>query len=454
MNTLLLYLVESTFSMVVLFAVYWLFLRKDTFFQVNRFYLLAMILFSMLVPLFPLSWVPSGTTSAVVILLDPVLITPDKVQHTISAHIQWVEIGAVVYITGLIIFLLRFGLQLLQLYRITRRFGIKKTEGHRVVFVDRGYSPFSFFNLVFINEESVPAGSLSTILEHERIHIRQHHTLDMILLEFAAILQWFNPIVWLTGREMKTIHEYLADEGVLQTGISRSRYQQMILDETMGIQVNSLTNNFNVSLLKNRILMMTKPKSGSWARSKLLIALPALAALLFLLPASSISKSTSKGSSDNLLATSVFSTSPAASLISAALVPQDKPKQEPQAKKAPSQPNKNGVYTLVEQQPKFAGGDEAMIKFLSENITYPEAAKKAGVQGKVFLTFVVQANGAVTDVKVLRGIGSGCDEEAVRVVKMMPNWIPGQEKGKNVAVQFNIPINFRLDADKKEPPKK
>jgi TonB family protein len=276
----------------------------------------------------------------------------------------------------------------------------------------------------------------------------------MILLELASILQWFNPVVWLTSREMKTIHEYLADEGVLQTGISRSRYQQMILDETMGIQVNSLTNNFNVSLLKNRILMMTKPKSGSWARSKLLIALPALAALLFLLPASSISKSAVKGSSDNLLATSVFPTIPVASVISAIPVPQEKPKNEPQSKNTPAQPDKNGVYYVVEKQPQYPGGIDALMKFLGENIKYPEAAKKAGVQGKVFLSFVVQANGTVTTVKVIRGIGSGCDEEAVRVVKMMPNWIPGQEKGKNVAVQFNIPINFRLDSDKKEPPKK
>jgi hypothetical protein len=171
-----------------------------------------------------------------VILLDPVLITPAKVEHTLSAHLQWIEVATVVYLTGALIFLLRFGLQLIQLYRITRHFGIKESHGQRVVFIDRGYSPFSFFNLVFINEEAIPAGSLATILEHERVHIRQHHTLDMILVELAAIIQWFNPIIWLTGREMKSIHEYLADEGVLQTGISRSQYQQMILDETMGIQ--------------------------------------------------------------------------------------------------------------------------------------------------------------------------------------------------------------------------
>jgi TonB family protein len=452
---MLLYLFESTICLLVLYPVYWFFLRRDTFFQVNRFYLVAMVLFSMLVPLLPLHLVSPGPPSSLVILLDPVLITPAKVQHTLSANLQWIEIAAIVYITGALIFFLRFGVQLIQLYRITRRFGIKESHGQRVVFVDRGYSPFSFFNLVFINEEIIPPGSLVNILEHERVHIRQYHTLDMILVEIAAILQWFNPIIWLTNREMKTIHEYLADEGVLQTGISRSQYQQMILDETMGIQVNNLANNFNVSLLKKRIIMMTKSKSGILAKSKVLIALPALAALLFLLPSFTISGSSDKGSSDKTQVTPVFMIAPAALPIVSSTIPQDNEKKKEKVKYvAPVQPDKNGVYILVEEQPQYTGGDDARIKFLQENIKYPEEAKKAGIQGKVFVTFVIQADGAVTNVKVLRGIGGGCDEEAIRVVKMMPNWIPGKEKGKNVAVQFNLPIKFLLDSDKKDKSKK
>jgi TonB family protein len=453
MNAMLLYLFKSTICLSMLYAIYWFFLRRDTFFHLNRFYLMAMVLFSILVPLLPLHWVPTGPSAAFVILLDPVLITPEKVQHALSAHLQWIEIAAVVYLTGAFIFLLRFGLQLFQLYRITRRFGIRKDKGLRVVFVDRGYSPFSFFNLVFINEEIIPSGSLETILDHERVHIRQVHSADMILVELAAILQWFNPIIWLAGREMKSIHEYLADEGVLQTGISRSQYQQMILDETMGIQLNNLANNFNVSLLKKRISMMTKSKSGTWAKSKLFIALPALAALLFLLPASSVSSSSDSGNPDKTQSVPLFVKSPAAVPITAGMEPQDKEKQKTEAKYVPGQPDKNGVYPVVEQQPQYTGGDEARIKFLQSNIKYPEDALKAGIQGTVFVTFVIQSDGALTNVKILRGIGGGCDEEAYRVVKMMPNWIPGMDKGRKVAVQFNLPIKFRLDADKKEKPK-
>ena len=317
-----------------------------------------------------------------------------------------------------------------------------------VVFVDRGYSPFSFFNLVFINEVTLPANSLQTILEHEQVHISQHHTVDLILVELATILQWFNPIIWLAGREMKSIHEYLADEGVLQNGISRPGYQQMILDETMGIRVNNLTNNFNVSLLKKRIAMMTKSKSKTWAKSKVLIALPVLLVLLFLLTARSYSNSDVLKVTGSPVFAPVYLTSGPDPVI------QDKPKKESQIKYVAPVVAGKEVYTVVEKQPSYPGGQDGYRKFLIENIKYPEEAMKNKVMGTVYITFVVEKDGAVTNVKVLRGIGSGCDEEAVRVVKMMPNWNPGENKGQPVAVQYNLPINFKLDCLKKDEPKK
>lgn len=103
------------------------------------------------------------------------------------------------------------------------------------------------------------------------------------------------------------------------------------------------------------------------------------------------------------------------------------------------------IYTVVEEMPTYPGGDDARIKFLSSNIRYPQLAKEKGIQGTVFVTFVIDEKGFVSDVKVLRGIGGGCDQEAVRVVKMMPRWVPGRMNGKTVRVQFNMPIKFLLD---------
>lgn len=447
MNDFLTYQFESTLCIVMFYTIYWFFLRRDTFFNVNRFYLLSMVLFSLLLPLLPVKWIDTGSPSGFMVLLEPVIITPDKVQQTLMNHLQWIEIAAVVYFTGVFIFLIRFALQIFQLYRITKRFGVCNHDGHRVVFVDRGYAPFSFFNLVFINEKEMTAESMTAILEHERVHIRQHHTLDMILVELAAAVQWFNPLIWLAGREMKSIHEYLADEAVLQNGISRSKYQQMILDETMGIRVNGLTNNFNVSLLKKRIVMMTKQKSNNWAKGKVLIALPVLLVLVFVLTARSFTRAVE-------LTPSVYpGISPALLTTVPNPIIQDKPKNTTEIKYVDPKTGKE-VYTVVDKLPEFRGGKDGYVKFLLENIIYPEDAKKKGITGTVFITFVVEADGAVTGVKVLRGFNTDCDKEALRVVKMMPNWIPGENKGKKVAVQYNLPIKFALDGKKKEEPKK
>ncbi len=447
MNALLLYLLKSNLCVLVLYAVYWFFLRRETFFLVNRFYLLAMVLFSMLAPLIPIHLTPANPSSAMVVLLQPVIISPDTVAQTLQSHLKWFEIAAVVYFTGILVFMLRFGMQLIQLYLITRRSGIRKRGNQRVVFVDRGYSPFSFFNLVFINEAVVPRESLPAILEHECIHIRQYHTLDMIMIEIATILQWFNPVLWMAGREMKVIHEYLADEGVLQNGISRHIYQQMILDETMGIRVNNLTNNFNVSLLKKRIAMMTKSKSKTWAKSKVLIALPALLVLMLILTFPSYSSEEVMNPAESAVLARISEYTTPEPVI------QDKPKQKTQVKYEPVKAV-NGVYSVVEKMPSYPGGDDARVQFMVGNIKYPETAVKNKVMGTVYVTFVIKADGSISDVKVLRGIGSGCDEEAVRVIKLMPKWNPGMEKGKPVDVQFNLPIKFTLDSKKHEEPQK
>jgi periplasmic protein TonB len=103
------------------------------------------------------------------------------------------------------------------------------------------------------------------------------------------------------------------------------------------------------------------------------------------------------------------------------------------------------IFTVVEDQPEFPGGETARQQFLSDNLRYPQMAREAGIQGTVFVTFVVEIDGSVTDVRIVRGIGGGCDEEAIRVVKMMPNWEPGRQRGQPVRVQFVMPIRFRLN---------
>jgi len=260
MINFIIYLLQSAALLAVLYTVYWLFLRKDTFFHVNRFYLLSALVLSLVIPLLDIQIIARGPISPVIIMLDPVIISTDKIEKVASENLSWFEIAGVVYLTGVFIFSLRLIIQLIQLAVLIRRNKITRREGSNIVFVDRGYSPFSFFNFIFIRKEYYFDDKLTPVLAHEKIHIQQFHTLDLLLIEIAIILQWFNPFAWFAGRSMKSIHEFLADEGVLKKGFLQSDYQTLILNEAMGLQVNNLTNNFNVSLLKNRIKMMTKKR--------------------------------------------------------------------------------------------------------------------------------------------------------------------------------------------------
>lgn len=429
MNEIIQYLFESALGTTVLYFVYRVFLRRETFFRLNRIYLIGMIIFSLIIPLVPFSRLFAEETGNLAVILQPVLISPGTIDHVIALNWQWVDVLTAIYLSGVAFLLIRLLFMIAQLFMITGQFGIHRKNGLYLVPVDQGFAPFSFFNLVFINERSLAGSHLNTILAHEKVHIGQHHTFDLIIAEILTIVQWFNPVVWLMRKDFKSLHEFLADEGVLQTGISASQYQQMILNESMGIRVNDLTNNFNVSLLQKRIVMMTKSKSGKLAKAKLILALPAVLLLTTLFTASSFSNSDLAPARDakndlSLITPTEKSASP------------DTVVKENKSAKA---------FIEVEVQPAYPGGYEAMAKFMVENVKYPEAAKNNKVQGTVFVTFTVSKKGKLNNVKVLRGIGSRCDEEAVRVIKKMPAWEPALSQGKPVEAAITMPVKFALN---------
>ena len=282
MNSLILYLLHASVCLAIFYGIYWLFLRRDTFFTVNRFYLIGSIPFSMIIPLFDFSGWFRETGAAYFVLLDTITITPGDVTETINNNLSLFQVLAIVYFTGVGIFTIRFLFQLVQLLVLTSRSRVIRAHGLRIVQVDKHFSPFSFFNIVFIHASNPEESGIKEILEHERIHIRQLHSLDVIILEMLTILFWFNPFVWFYRRSVKSIHEFLADEGVLSGGTNKKYYQELLLQYSLGTLVNDMTNNFNHSLIKRRFIMMTRSKSNGAARLKLLFALPAAVLLLAL----------------------------------------------------------------------------------------------------------------------------------------------------------------------------
>ncbi|MBE0661458.1 MAG: energy transducer TonB [Bacteroidales bacterium] len=189
-----------------------------------------------------------------------------------------------------------------------------------------------------------------------------------------------------------------------------------------------LSNNMKHSTLKNRFTMMTKTNNRKPATFRLALAIVAVTTVSFGVFISACQTGTQKAETETTEQETIE-------------VPSEQIEVEQQTPTDISEE----IFIVVEEPPSFNGGDEARIKYISENIKYPEEARAKGIQGTVFVTFVVEADGSVSDVKILRGIGGGCDEEAVRVIESMPKWIPGKQRGQAVRVQFNMPIRFVLE---------
>ena len=433
MNSMLTYLVTSALCAFILWGFYRLFLSSETFFSMNRFYLVTGSVLTLILPFFPWSSFRLTEISPITVVLDTLIIHPGDQYENLSASASGIALWEWIYAAGMMIFFIRLTRQIMHLYLIARGREIRKEEGYRLVFAGKDTVPFSFFHFIFLPEGDRYQSCLPAITSHEKVHVRQLHSIDIIIAELLTIVQWFNPFAWLMAHELRKVHEYLADEGVLKTGISPRQYQQMILDESMGLRVNFLTHPFNVSLIKNRLIMMTKVKSGVWAKGKYIIALPAILILLLAITGTLYSHQVKPSA----LASGQQITMPLVSTEKSSVSNPDAIVQEP-------------AFTVVEKQPSFPGGEEARAKFMQANIKYPEEAKKKGIQGTVFVSFLVKADGSVTNVKIQRGIGGGCDEESVRVVNLMPKWNPGLMKGKPVDVAFTLPIKFLLDSKKDE----
>ena len=291
-------------------------------------------------------------------------------------------------------------------------------NGISIVKIDRDTTPFSFFKFVFISRNYSDSPGMKEMIAHETEHVRQGHSFDVMILELLTILQWFNPFLWLLKRSIRENHEFLADHGVLKPGVSSAAYRLLLLGSSFE-QQPVIANNFNYSLIKIRIKMMTQIKSSKTAALKLSLGIMATAALLMCF---------AFDKEDNII--------------------QDNKSvnKQTEAVSNPQKTNqtKDQVFVVVEQMPVFPGGEQALRELIGKEIIYPEDALKAGTQGKVFVTFVVNKEGKVINPKIARGVNPSLDKEALRVVGILPKWIPGKQRGKNVDVEYTVPINFAL----------
>jgi TonB family protein len=425
------------------YLVYSLFLKKDTHFAMNRFYLLVTAMLSLLIPLLSLNIDLAGMPESYGYLLDTISVGSKWVEHTLPDDPLTFEFLIVCYSAGVAVALTGFLIRIVRLLLIIRSEGYTGHDGMKIVFLPEGSgSPFSFFRYVFITREHYHSREVPEMLMHEQVHIRQRHSADLLLIEMLAIPQWFNPFIWLYRKSMKHIHEYIADEGVIRYSVDKQVYQSALLHIGTGLIAGSLVNSFNHSLLKRRFIMMNRSKSLPHTRWKIMTIVPVMA-LLFI-----VFSDVSGGYFGQTLSWG----QPGRAM--AGLTLYEASSMDPEvtwpAVYAP-QRHDDSVFTKVDVAPAYKGGHEALVSFISQNIRYPEEARKHGVQGTVFVSFLIDEKGKVANGKVLKGIGSGCDEEALRVVMAMPDWNPGKNGEKPVKVNITLPIKFALsDKDQKK----
>ncbi len=317
--------------------------------------------------------------------------------------------------------LLKMAISVLLLLISTKRQSSSRMGDYTLVKVNKPMIPFSFFHYVFIPEGVFTDEELEMVLVHERAHIRKRHSLDLLLLELSRLLFWFHPGIWYLCKQIKVQHELEADQQVMSSDVNKRAYQHMLLNMNLQSFNYSLINLFNHSPLKYRIMMMNRKEKQHRIR--------AIAAMMLIIPIFGLAAIIQSCShEDNGRPSNI-------AVEESETVPQ----------KTQADYEQDVIFTVVEDPPRFPGGEPARVQFMQHHLLYPEEAREAGIEGTVFLSFVVEKDGSISNISVLRGIGGGCDEEAVRVVSMMPNWEPALKGGEPVRVQFNMPIRFSLN---------
>ena len=476
MNELLLYTIKSAFVLGILYVPYTLLLRKEDFFRFNRLTLLGILVLSIGLPLCNIPALSADNQPVVhaaqlqmIEIGIPIMQMADETDgpsHTSSP--TWFQVASLIFLLGMMTVLC---LRLIQMGKM----GSEIRKGSLWHSVEDGVdihchagavAPYSWLHHIVISLEDYEKNGHEIIL-HEKGHIHNLHSFDILLLTLVEMLQWWNPLVYMLGMSLRDVHEYEADDYVLHQGVSLRDYQNLLIRKAVGASSYTFANNFNHSLTKKRITMMCKKKSNPWMRSKALYAVPMVAIALsaFATPAfvNPIEKDMESGGTSSLTEGKVTNNFPIG-------------QTDQQKKKGTTKMKGDKVLDTCDKLPEFEGGQEQLMKLLQANVRYPETAQSMGVQGRIVVEFIVEKDGSVSDVKVckkditpslesatvityadeedkpkpteeeLRKATKALEEETIRVARLTSGkWTPGEQDGQKVRVKFSLPLTFRLN---------
>lgn len=445
MGTITAYAMSVAIILAIEYIVYKCLLANATFYRFNRGVLLACYAIA-------LAAVPAGdflgrilAESGTAPVAGAISISGIKAELAgapaqVSGTGIWHAIP-LIYLAGAALVALLTIYSYIKMARIIRGGEKRVTEDAVIVVANTTVSPFSWGRYLVVS----PADADNRlIIEHELIHIRNRHSLDLIFAQLFIIFNWFNPVAWLMRRELSAVHEYDVDRRILSSGVKASDYQMLLIRKTVGPGFQSIANSLNHSQLKNRLTMMLKSKSKSARYLCAAALLPAalLAAAMTDFPAvASTIRNVAAVSYDKVSEIS-------APAQEAEALPAETAATETVATEAVS--DKSEPVKSAEVMPHYPGGERAMLQALMDELKYPEAPFKEGIGGYTVVNFTVTKNGTIENVKILKSSGNKeLDAEAVRALKagLTEKWAPGTVGGEPVDCQYTLPVKFSLKKD-------
>jgi len=421
MNALFIYMIKVSVYLAGFYLVYRFLLSSDTLYGRNRSFILLSVISSFILPFITLANIEPVIPSFSRVISEIKINGSENygaAQATEITPLNPFSLVSAIYFTGLFLMAVKFIADLAGLiFLIVRN---KENDDRIIRFNGLDTAGFSAFGYIFINS-SLSDGEAEAITAHEQNHLNHRHSLDIVFIEIVSALLWFNPFIYMFSRSLRAVHEYQADQECISMGTPVRNYQKLLMNQIFRSKIFTITNSFsNPSLIKKRMIMMTKKRSNAMANLKLLMVMPVIAGLLIFI--SSCNENNKKTE------------------IPAEVAPPPPPPPPPAADDA-----KGDVLFEADVMPVFKGGDNAIIKYIGDNVKYPEKAKEKGITGKVIVRFAVEADGSIGRVSILKGVDPELDMEALRVVNALPAFEkPAVKDGKNVAVWYTIPINFAL----------
>ena len=414
------YLLKVSIGVTIVWLLWQAFMRRENNFALSRLFILLGVALSAILP--AIAPEISLTSNSIIstqqefymVKLKEITVTAQNN----GANIPWFLLG---YGAISLFFAFRFNRQLASIVALYSKANKQRNGSWVIVNHQRDIPPFSFLNLCFINKKNIPNSSIQDVLDHEKAHFSKLHSLDIILFEILSVFQWFNPLFWQLKKRLIEVHEFQADEGVLRKRVDLYAYQESIVSLAFNGIALPIGNCFNKSLTLKRLAMMNLNEKRKGAVIRFSLSLMILGSLLFTI---ACEKAPETSELEEVVVTA---------------------KSEGAAEVQES-PVDGEIFHVVEKMPKFDGGDaNEFRKFIAQNVVYPKVAAEQGIQGRVYVQFIITKTGNVSNVKVIRGVATSLDQAAVDVVKLSDGyWTPGYQRGEAVNVSYTFPINFAL----------